>query len=91
MVGNRVRKHERHVEVDAHEARRPLLGQRGRDDGAPIAALSHVARVAKGRMSSLQARAMRAAFQPRSAGLSEKAKPGKDGTTTWKASSARPP
>ena len=28
-------------------ARRPLLRQRGRDDGAPIAALSHVARVAK--------------------------------------------
>ena len=34
---------------------------------------------------------MRAAFQPRSVGLSEKPKPGNDGATTWKASSARPP
>src|SRR5262245_28207670 len=34
---------------------------------------------------------MRSEFQPRPAGLSEKANPGKDGATTWKASSARPP
>jgi len=34
---------------------------------------------------------MRSAFQPRSAGLSEKPKPGSDGATTWNASSALPP
>ena len=42
-------------------------------------------------MSSMNARATRGTFQPRVRVTSEKPYPGSDGTTTWKASSARPP
>src|SRR5262245_57289014 len=70
------------------ESARPLLSQRCRDEGAPIAALRHIVSVAK---APHQFAPSPGAFQPRSAGLSENAKPGNEGATTWKASSAWPP
>src|SRR5262245_62112966 len=44
---NLVWKYKWHIEMDGREARRPLLSQRCRDEGAPIAALRHIVSVAK--------------------------------------------
>ncbi len=81
----------RQVDVDAEQSWRRLARHRAGDGGAPVAALGDIAGVAEA-LHQLRPGAGDAVGIPAGAvGLPEKPKPGIDGITKSKASSARPP